>query len=257
MGLYPYTPARGYNNVMPKINVYLPDDLADAVRDTGVPVSAICQRALEESVKRITAIRQSTAANLLPAEEDPIGQTRLFTARSVKAVQLGIDRANLASAANVGTGDLLAGIVAEGGNLALQILTTLEIDATTLPVPAAGTEPAAEPGGGEGMRFSKPAAAALDLAVIEAMTLGHNYVGCEHVLIGLAAEPEGVAGQVLRTAGADVKTVRRAVVAVLAGYRYLQAQAVPAAQTGALMTAVRQELRPLVERIERLESRLN
>jgi ATP-dependent Clp protease ATP-binding subunit ClpC len=61
----------------------------------------------------------------------------------------------------------------------------------------------------------------------------------------------------LRTAGADVKTVRRAVVAVLAGYQYLQAQAVPAAQTGALMTAVRQELRPLVERIERLESRLS
>jgi hypothetical protein len=44
---------------------------------------------------------------------------------------------------------------------------------------------------------------------------------------------------------------------VVAGYKYLQTQTAPAAQAGALMTAVRQELQPLVERIERLESRLN
>ena len=49
---------------MPKINVYLPDDLADAVRDTGVPVSAICQRALEQAVRRITAIRQTALGTL-------------------------------------------------------------------------------------------------------------------------------------------------------------------------------------------------
>jgi len=240
---------------MPKINVYLPDDLADAVRETGVPVSTICQRALEQSVRRMTAIRQSTAAELLPTGDSPIEEANHFTTRSVNTVQLGIDRARLASAANVGTGDLLGGIVAEGGNLALQILSTLEIDPAALAVPAAGTPSATEPGGGDGLRFSGPAAAALELAVTEATALGHNYVGCEHLLIGLVTEPDGVAGRLLRDAGADAKNVRRTVIAVLTGYSYLQAQTAPAAQKGALMAALRQELRPLVERIERLESR--
>ena len=49
---------------MPKINVYLPDDLAEAVRDSGLPVSAVCQRALEDAVRRITAIRQTTLDDL-------------------------------------------------------------------------------------------------------------------------------------------------------------------------------------------------
>jgi post-segregation antitoxin (ccd killing protein) len=46
---------------MPKINVYLPDDLAEAVRDAGVPVSAVCQRALEQAVRRVTAVRELCA----------------------------------------------------------------------------------------------------------------------------------------------------------------------------------------------------
>lgn len=237
---------------MPKINVYLPDDLAETVRATDVPVSAICQRALEQAVNRITAIRQAVATDLLPAEEDPIGRMNAFTARSVTTIQLGIDRAHLASAPNVGTGDLWHGIVVEGGNLALQILTTLEVDPAKLAVPGRH-----EPGGdGGGLRFSAPASIALEFAVAEAVALGHNYVGCEHLLLGLAAEPDGVAGKTLREAGADLKTVRQAVLAVLAGYRYLQSQTPSAKQTGALMAAVRQELQPLVERVERLEARL-
>jgi len=236
---------------MPKINVYLPDDLADAVRDTGVPISTICQRALELAVSRVTTIRQSTAMDLLPADTDPIGRMQLFTARCQRIVEQGIDHAREASAVNVGTGDLLGAIIAEGSNLAVQILSTLGIQPSTLTIPAV-----AEPGGGEGLRFSNPASVALELAVSEATALGHNYVGTEHILIGLATEPDGAAGRALREAGADAKTVRRTVVAVLAGYKYMQAQSAPAKQMGALMAAVRQELQPLVQRIERLETRL-
>jgi hypothetical protein len=256
MGLYLYAPTRGYKIIMPKINVYLPDDLADGVRETGVAVSAICQRALEQAVHRITTIRQAAAADLLPAENDPIGRLRLFTDRSVKVIQLGIDRAHVASAPNVGTADLLGGVLAEGANLALQILSSLDIDPAALTLPPAGAATGTEPGRGGTLRFSSPAAGALELAVAEATALNHNYVGTEHLLIGLTAEPDGVAGALLRAAGADMKAVRRAVVAVLAGYQYLQAQTAPAARTGALMAAVRQELQPLVQRIERLESRL-
>jgi ATP-dependent Clp protease ATP-binding subunit ClpC len=49
---------------MPKINVYLPEDLAEAVREAGVPVSAVCQRALEQAVRRVTAIRETAVADL-------------------------------------------------------------------------------------------------------------------------------------------------------------------------------------------------
>jgi ATP-dependent Clp protease ATP-binding subunit ClpC len=229
---------------MPKINVYLPDDLADAVRDTGVPVSAICQRALEQAVRRITAIRQTVLDNL--DDNDLTTMLPSFTQRALTVLSLARD----AAGPSVTTGDLLNGIVAEGGNLALQVLRSLEIDASRVTVTAA-----AEPGGdGGGLRFSTAAANALELAVGEATGLGHNYVGCEHLLIGLAAEPDGAAGRALREAGADPKALRRAVSAALAGYAHLRAQAPTPAQ--ALQSAIRQEIEPLVRRVERLESRL-
>lgn len=49
---------------MPKINVYLPDDLAEAVKEAGVPVTAVCQRALEQAVRRVTAIRETALGDL-------------------------------------------------------------------------------------------------------------------------------------------------------------------------------------------------
>jgi len=54
--------------------------------------------------------------------------------------------------------------------------------------------------------------------------MGHNYIGCEHLLLGLIAEPDGTAGQVLRALGAEHRLTRRAVTAALAGYVHLRAQ---------------------------------
>jgi ATP-dependent Clp protease ATP-binding subunit ClpC len=268
--------------VVPKINVYLPDELAEAVKESGVPVSAICQRALEQAVRRVTAIRETVLGGL----DDADLATRLphFTPRARLAVKLGIDQAGADSSPAVGTGHLLAGMITEGGNLALRVLQALEIDAEqlarelarqTLDETAAGAQDGAQ-------HFSDPASNALELAVTEATALGHNYVGCEHLLLGLVSEPDGIAGQVLRSAGAELRLTRRAVAAALAGYVHLRAQtgqpgaagqpgapgaagqpgagtAPPAAGGGnpmaALLTAVRQELQPLITRIERLEER--
>ena len=231
---------------MPKINVYLPDDLADAVRDTGVPVSAICQRALEQAVRRVTAIRQTSLDTLDGSDLTTLLPS--FTARAVTVLTFARD----AAGPNVTTGDLLNGIIAEGANLALQVLRSMEIDPRRVAV-----EGAAEPGGdGGGLRLSTAAAGALELAVGEATALGHNYVGCEHLLLGLAAEPDGAAGRSLRAAGADAKALRRAVSAALAGYRHLRAQAAPASGEKALATVVRQELQAIVQRIEALEARV-
>ncbi|WP_433791057.1 hypothetical protein [Actinoplanes sp. CA-252034] len=118
---------------MPKINVYLPDDLADAVRETGLPVSPICQRALEHAVRRITTIRQAVLTDIDPAwvaERLPS-----FTARLVTVLNLAAARAREAGAASVTTGDLLHGLLAEGQNLALQILTAMDVAPGSLTAP--------------------------------------------------------------------------------------------------------------------------
>src|SRR5205807_7226461 len=66
--------------------------------------------------------------------------------------------------------------------------------------------------------FSPLAKRALELTITEAQCLGHNYVGCEHLLLGLLSTEDGLASQVLRRMGLEVRTTRRAVVTALAGY---------------------------------------
>ncbi|MEU8267023.1 Clp protease N-terminal domain-containing protein [Sphaerisporangium sp. NPDC049002] len=272
---------------MPKINVYLPDELAEAVKEAGVPVSAVCQRALEQAVRRVTAIRETVLGDL--DLDDPTERLAHFTGRARTVLKLGVEQARADGAPSVGTEHLLGGMLAEGGNLALHVLRAVEIEpenlsrtldrrsptSTSTSVPASTSasgddgDDAGDSGydghGDEGTarHFSGPAANALELAVTEATALGHNYVGCEHLLLGLVAEPDGTAGQVLRALGAEPRLTRRAVAAALAGYVHLRAQtqpaapAVPADAAQALAAVVRKELQPLTRRIEQLEERLN
>lgn len=215
---------------MPKINVYLPDDLADSVKDMNIPVSAICQRALEGSVKRIIAIRQLTVEDL---SRDSLPQ---FTDRAWKVLQLA---AGAADGGKISTAHLLDGIVREGGNLALDVLRALDITPESLPsaLPAgAGGKPG----------FGDDAASALELAVTESIALGHNYVGCEHLLLGVIAEPDGPGGEELRGLGADLKGTRRAVQTALAGIIHLKKQ-----QTAAPDAA--KVLEMIMARLARLE----
>jgi ATP-dependent Clp protease ATP-binding subunit ClpA len=246
---------------MPKINVYLPDDLAEAVKDSGVPVSAICQRALEQAVRRVTAIRSAVLGEL--SAEELAARLPNFTERARTALRLAARRAREQGAPEVGTEHLLAGVVNEGGNLALQVLRVLEIEPDRLIHELERVPGAAERTGEEGgLRFSGQAANALELTATEAVGMQHNYIGCEHLLLGLALEPDGAASTALRTLGADARTVRGAVTAAVAGVAHLKASqgapAAAAAGAGAnlqekLSAAMRKELQPLLERIERLE----
>ena len=225
---------------MPKINVYLPDELAEAVRESGLPVSPICQRALEQALRRMTAIRQAVLSELDPealAERLPG-----FTARLLTVLTLAAERAKARETTTVTTGDLLSGLITERQNLGRQVLAAMEVDPDLLVVPEHDEAAVAT----DALRFSAPAAAAMELTVGEAIGLGHNYVGCEHLIIGLAAEPDGLAGAMLRERGADGKAVRRAVAAAVAGYAHLRA-------TGGGANPL---LAQLVKRIERLESQL-
>ncbi|WP_052847351.1 Clp protease N-terminal domain-containing protein [Streptomyces avicenniae] len=247
---------------MPKINVYLPDELAEAVKETGVPVSAVCQRALEQAVRRVTAIRESVLDGLDTAE--PTGPLAHLTDRTRQVLKLAVDEAVRSGASKVGTEHLLAAMLAEGSNLALRVLRAMDVEPERVARELARRTPDAggtAPTDGERRRFDAHAAGAIELTATEAIALGHNYIGCEHLLIGLASEPEGVAGQVLRELGAEPKAVRRAVTAALAGYVHLRAASQdsrPAATSvpEMLATAVRQEIAPLTARISRLETHL-
>jgi ATP-dependent Clp protease ATP-binding subunit ClpC len=99
-----------------------------------------------------------------------------------------------------------------------------------------------------------PTAAALKAALHEAITLGHNYIGCEHVLLGLINEPDGGAGEILRSRGAEPRLARRAVAAILSGYVYAKSQLGGGDQSGA--TGLRDALVKIGERLDRLEARV-
>ncbi|MCX4744680.1 Clp protease N-terminal domain-containing protein [Kitasatospora sp. NBC_01287] len=276
---------------MPKINVYLPDELAEAVKEAGLSVSPICQRALEQAVRRVTGIREVVAHDLDSLDDS--GHLARFTARSRTALKLAAELAAAEGSPNVGSGHLLGGLLAEGGNLGLQVLGALLIDPQhlkdtlarielndeptkpiepTTPTTAAaapGTRATTAPGGAAGggpatapvLRLSGPAAEAVEQTVNEAIALGHNYVGCEHLLLGLIAEQQGAGGRILREYGAEQRLTRRAVAAALIGFAHVranhpQSQPQPSAeQLEALAALVRRELQPLIERIEQLEAR--
>ena len=249
---------------MPKINVYLPDDLAAAVRAAGVPVSPVCQHALAAAVRAVNSVRQAISAirepGFDPGRHPVLGrrvQSRM-TPRLAEAVRL----AGL-HPGRIGTGQLLLGVLTEGHNLGIRLLEAIDIDPDELagalrqadlteqdlgadPGEAA-REPEPEPEPGPGPDLTRPAWQAVATALEAAIELGHNYLGCEHLVLGLAAEPGSGAGRVLRELGAEPAAARRALTSILAGYAAGREAAPP---PGA------QALGEIVRRLDALESRV-
>lgn len=111
-------------------------------------------------------------------------------------------------------------------------------------------------------RFTNRARHAVVLAQEESRALRHNFIGTEHLLLGLVAERDGVAGQVLRGLGAELRVTRRAVAAALAGYKHhmtAQGHASGGGAAGgpadALSAALDERLQPIMARLEQLERR--
>ena len=261
---------------MPKINVYLPDDLAEGVKEAGVPVSAICQAALEQAVRRMAAIRQLVASDL---DSDTL-RSRLprLTDKARTTFSLAAEQARAAGAPLVGTEHLVGGLLAEGSNLALPVLHAMDIEISAVKAELDRAAAGPHSGGPDaGRRISGPLGTALVGAVAAATTLGHNYIGCEHLLLGLISEPDGVGGQILRGLGVDERQARRTVAASVAGIEYWQARpqgrgqgaaasgsGLAAARTtasgtaaAALAEAIKRELQPFADRLASIEQRLS
>lgn len=236
---------------MPKINVYLPDALADAVRDAKLPVSAICQSALERAVRDVTSARGTDEP---PAgDQAPVGVFSKFTVRAREAVTLAEQAARCIPHDYVGTEHLLLGLVDQGTNLAIRVLAALEIETEDLVAELTASMPEATRAPSEQVPFTPRAKRALEETAKEAMLLGHNYIGCEHILLGLTAVEDGIASQVLRRMGADTRTTRRAVTTALAGFVHATTQPKPASASASHADPMAEILR----RLDAIEKRLS
>ncbi|HBE79092.1 MAG TPA: ATP-dependent Clp protease ATP-binding subunit ClpC [Firmicutes bacterium] len=140
-----------------------------------------------------------------------------FTERARKVVYLAQQEAARLGHNVVGTEHILLGLLAEGEGVAAKALESLDIrlDKIRLEVEkiigSGETNPFGE------IPFTPRAKRVLELAVDEGRQLGHNYIGTEHILLGLIREGEGVAAQVLKNLGADLDKVRKTVLSLLGG----------------------------------------
>jgi ATP-dependent Clp protease ATP-binding subunit ClpC len=233
---------------MPKINVYLPDELAAAVRDAQVPVSAICQAALERAVRGMAALRSADAPTVA-AGAVASGPFSRFTPRARHAVVLAEEVAKDTPHNYIGTEHLLLGTLDEGGNLARQVLSALDIEIDDLRAElVASMGPPTEPGG-DNLPFTPLLKSSLESAAREALGLGHNYIGCEHLLLGLLATEDGLASKVLRRMGVEMRATKRAVVAALTGFVHAREVLGASNDTAAALADIARRLDALEQRM--------
>ena len=121
---------------MPKINVYLSDDLAAAVREAGISVSPVCQQALAEAVRAVRASREASSAIRAPDSTRGNSPTsaRHVAQHMTPRLRRVIRRAHelVEPPGAVGTEDLLLGVLDEPGNLGVVVLESLGVDLAAL-----------------------------------------------------------------------------------------------------------------------------
>src|SRR6266576_3468076 len=141
-----------------------------------------------------------------------------FTDRARRVVVLAQEEARMLNHNYIGTEHILLGLIHEGEGVAAKALESLGIslEAVRAQVEEIIGQGQQAPSGH--IPFTPRAKKVLELSLREALQLGHNYIGTEHILLGLIREGEGVAAQVLQKLGADLNRVRQTVIQLLSGY---------------------------------------
>src|SRR6266542_4358394 len=141
-----------------------------------------------------------------------------FTDRARRVVVLAQEEARMLNHNYIGTEHILLGLIHEGEGVAAKAVESLGIslEAVRQQVEQIIGHGGQKPSGH--IPFTPRAKKVLELSLREALQLGHNYIGTEHVLLGLIREGEGVAAQVLNELGAELPRVRQQVIEILAGY---------------------------------------
>jgi ATP-dependent Clp protease ATP-binding subunit ClpC len=155
-----------------------------------------------------------------------------FTDRARRVVVLAQEEARMLNHNYIGTEHILLGLIHEGEGVAAKALESLNIslEAVRQQVEEIIGQGQAAPTGH--IPFTPRAKKVLELSLREALQLGHNYIGTEHILLGLIREGEGVAAQVLQKLGADLNRVRQTVIQLLSGYTAGKGEQVAGGQEG-------------------------
>ena len=148
-----------------------------------------------------------------------------FTDRARRVVVLAQEEARMLNHNYIGTEHILLGLIHEGEGVAAKALEsmTISLEAVRSQVEEIIGQGQQAPSGH--IPFTPRAKKVLELSLREALQLGHNYIGTEHILLGLIREGEGVAAQVLIKLGADLARVRQQVIQLLSGYQGKEAVA--------------------------------
>ncbi|HEY8018491.1 MAG TPA: Clp protease N-terminal domain-containing protein, partial [Actinomycetota bacterium] len=155
-----------------------------------------------------------------------------FTDRARRVVVLAQEEARMLNHNYIGTEHILLGLIHEGEGVAAKALESLNIslEAVRQQVEEIIGQGQAAPTGH--IPFTPRAKKVLELSLREALQLGHNYIGTEHILLGLIREGEGVAAQVLQKLGADLNRVRQTVIQLLSGYTGGKGETTPGGGSG-------------------------
>ncbi|MCF7907383.1 MAG: ATP-dependent Clp protease ATP-binding subunit [Candidatus Omnitrophica bacterium] len=148
-----------------------------------------------------------------------------FTERARKVLVLAKEEARRFNHDYIGTEHILLGLIREGEGVACAVLQNLGVDLERLRIEIEKLISTGSVSSVLGdIPFTPRAKKALELSAEEARNLGHNYIGTEHILLGLLREEEGIASQVLISLGADLKRIKNEISALLGGATQTQNQ---------------------------------
>ncbi|WP_312180703.1 ATP-dependent Clp protease ATP-binding subunit [Arthrobacter sp.] len=142
-----------------------------------------------------------------------------FTDRARRVVVLAQEEARMLNHNYIGTEHILLGLIHEGEGVAAKALESLSISLGAVREQVQEIIGQGQQAPSGHIPFTPRAKKVLELSLREALQLGHNYIGTEHILLGLIREGEGVAAQVLVKLGADLGRVRQQVIQLLSGYQ--------------------------------------
>jgi hypothetical protein len=142
-----------------------------------------------------------------------------FTERARQVVVLAQDEARSLNHNYIGTEHLLLGLLREEEGLAARVLTSLGVDVEDVRADVARIIGVGDEIATGQIPFTPRAKKVLELSMREAVSLGHQYIGTEHILLGLARENEGVGARILLDFGVDAETLRNEIIQMLSGPR--------------------------------------
>jgi ATP-dependent Clp protease ATP-binding subunit ClpC len=140
-----------------------------------------------------------------------------FTERARQVVVLAQEEARTLKHNYIGTEHILLGLLREEEGLAARVLESLEITVERVRAQVVRIVGSGEEVTSGQIPFTPRAKKVLELALREALSLGHNYIGTEHILLGLVRENEGVAARILLDFDADSEKIRNEVIRMLSG----------------------------------------